>query len=794
MFGQTIYSRVKNIETETRLIFGLLVLSMGSVSFGLSYLVRDLSFSPLLLISMGALLLSWFFARTRIPGWLAALVFFVMGTILAFFWAGDLWGSFYNLLHDFFIMLSQVLRPSSILSDIRDFNWTSLNETKLRMRFLLTELNLWLRPMIAGEPIYNDTANSLLWGFAIWSVSAWAGWFQRRMENALLAILPGGLLLTISLGYTYGRATALYPLVFGVLMLSAATFYYQRQHSWKNRSMDFPEVERARNIIITFGITLGFLVSAAIISGIPNDWVIDSVRKMIEPQVELLNPIFDSFGLAGDSSQMGNMANVIKGGLPREFLIGSGNELSDQIVMTVKLDENHSDVILPIQERLNPSIPLYWRGITYDRFTGYGWESSDVILQNYAAGESANQQFGNTYQTLRQTIHFEKPNELIYAAGELITLNTDYVIAWRGTEEVTQNLSIGADIFAGSQDRLDYQVDSLVPVVSDEALQAAENGYPDWVVERYLALPENVPQRVFDLAQTVTRYSPTAYSKASAIEAYLRTFKYELNLPAPPKNRELSDYFLFELQKGYCDYFATAMVVMARAVGVPARIAVGYTHGSYNPYQQLYIVSEENAHSWVEIYFAEIGWIPFEPTPTQPAIKRLSGSNYLSISEESSKAVKDKDTFSIRLPERWGFWFVIVFSCLTMVFIIWPFLDSFYLRWLNPTAMTTKIYKRLFPFGRLIGSHSRMSDTPYEYAAMLGNQIRVISQDSRWGSYFRTAIDDLDLLTHFYVYSIYSPHTLSKEEIRKIILLWKGLKGKLQLITALNFWNRFLQR
>ena len=78
------------------------------------------------------------------------------------------------------------------------------------------------------------------------------------------------------------------------------------------------------------------------------------------------------------------------------------------------------------------------------------------------------------------------------------------------------------------------------------------------------------------------------------------------------------DYFLFDLRQGYCDYYASAMIVFARSRGLPARLAVGYASGEYDPVSDQFLVTEADAHSWPEIYFPEYGWIPFEPTAAQP--------------------------------------------------------------------------------------------------------------------------------------------------------------------------------
>ena len=99
-----------------------------------------------------------------------------------------------------------------------------------------------------------------------------------------------------------------------------------------------------------------------------------------------------------------------------------------------------------------------------------------------------------------------------------------------------------------------------------------------------------------------------------AIEAYLRTISYTLDVPAPPLDRDVADYFLFDLRRGYCDYFATAMVVLARSVGIPARLVTGYASGGYDVISAQFVVLEKDAHSWVEVYFPSYGWVEFEPT------------------------------------------------------------------------------------------------------------------------------------------------------------------------------------
>ncbi|TMC56984.1 MAG: transglutaminase domain-containing protein, partial [Chloroflexi bacterium] len=195
----------------------------------------------------------------------------------------------------------------------------------------------------------------------------------------------------------------------------------------------------------------------------------------------------------------------------------------------------------------------------------------------------------------------------LYAAGSLSAVDQDVRVARRASD----------DLFGAMLDTLTYRAQSLVPNVSAATLRASGSLYPEPIRDRYLSLPDDAPTRVLSLARDLTATAPTPYDRARAITNYLRAFSYTLDLPAPPRNRDVVDYFLFDLQKGYCDYYATAMVVLARAAGLPARLVVGYASGAYDAAHARYVVTAADAHSWPEVYFAGVGWIEFEPTPAR---------------------------------------------------------------------------------------------------------------------------------------------------------------------------------
>jgi len=155
---------------------------------------------------------------------------------------------------------------------------------------------------------------------------------------------------------------------------------------------------------------------------------------------------------------------------------------------------------------------------------------------------------------------------------------------------------------------------SELPILNPGALRAAPAVYPETITARYLQLP-GLDARVPALAKTITQRSRTAYDQATAIESYLRShYSYTLNLSGRPGNDPLV-HFLFETRAGHCEYFATAMTIMLRTLGVPSREVNGFLPGEYNELGGDYIVRASDAHSWVEAYFPGTGWVAFDPTP-----------------------------------------------------------------------------------------------------------------------------------------------------------------------------------
>jgi transglutaminase-like putative cysteine protease len=159
-----------------------------------------------------------------------------------------------------------------------------------------------------------------------------------------------------------------------------------------------------------------------------------------------------------------------------------------------------------------------------------------------------------------------------------------------------------------------YEGVSLLPIIPPAQLRKSSAVYPDDIRDLYLQVPQLDP-RIKKLAEKIVEKSHNEYDRAANIELYLKShYAYTLDLTGRKTDDPLA-YFLFERREGHCEYFAAAMTVMLRDLGIPARYVGGFLPGEYNDLGGDYIIRASDAHAWVEAYFPGYGWITFDPTP-----------------------------------------------------------------------------------------------------------------------------------------------------------------------------------
>jgi hypothetical protein len=163
----------------------------------------------------------------------------------------------------------------------------------------------------------------------------------------------------------------------------------------------------------------------------------------------------------------------------------------------------------------------------------------------------------------------------------------------------------------------------LEPNLTVDDLKQSSQDYSAYIESRYLELPESVTLRTSQLAAQIVADAGavTPVEMAFAIQDYLRNnYDYLLESSLAPDGQDIVDYFLFDRQVGRCDHFASSMIVMLRSLGVPARIVTGLAPAQYDETASGYLYRAQDAHAWVEVYFPEYGWVPFEPTPSESPI------------------------------------------------------------------------------------------------------------------------------------------------------------------------------
>ena len=187
---------------------------------------------------------------------------------------------------------------------------------------------------------------------------------------------------------------------------------------------------------------------------------------------------------------------------------------------------------------------------------------------------------------------------------------------------------------------------SHVSTADDAQLRKASDSYPGYIMDHYLNYPVDLPVRIKNLAYLLTYQETNSFDKAASIEKYLRSdnFTYSRSIEAPPVGEDGVDFFLFESKTGYSDYFASAMAVMLRTLGIPSRLMAGYSSGEYNSVTNASTIRDSDSHGWVQVYFSEYGWIDFEPTPAwhrPDRIFRNQGSPYIRSNDSASDSFND---------------------------------------------------------------------------------------------------------------------------------------------------------
>jgi transglutaminase-like putative cysteine protease len=275
---------------------------------------------------------------------------------------------------------------------------------------------------------------------------------------------------------------------------------------------------------------------------------------------------------------------------------------------------------------------LRWRGIVLTTFDGKRWTSNErspqTLLPNpdgwiYTADPVSKTDSPGT--GLLYTVFLEPlATDAIFVPGKVISLRGNFTGEGGNSFSLMRRTYILRDSTGTllnpfhNYTAIRYSGFSRLPSLNAAKFRAASTIYSEEITSTYLQLPSQLDRRIPEFAMQITKNAKTPFDKAVAVENYLRTrFTYTLNLTGKPGDDPLA-HFLFETRAGHCEYFASAMTIMLRTLGIPSREVNGFLPGEYNDLGGDYIVRASDAHSWVEVYFPGDGWQTFDPTPAAP--------------------------------------------------------------------------------------------------------------------------------------------------------------------------------
>jgi len=410
-----------------------------------------------------------------------------------------------------------------------------------------------------------------------------------------------------------------------------------------------------------------------------------------------------------------------------------------------------------VTANLPTSVRLSWRRVQNERFEidarAIGELPPDLqrIAILLARSEFAVNSGQNALPTADPEISADIQSEQAELSRRFLSVGWEIDAQGQATNlVVTGQLPVYDDVEAvfardDMQPNTPYAVSGLTSVAEPDQLRGAGDEYPSHVENRYFQLPNTITPRTVDLARDITRETDNPFDAAKAIEAYLReNITYVEEVPLPPADQDVVDYVLFDDQRGYCEYYAAAMAVMLRTLDIPSRVVVGFYPGPYDDARGGFLYRERNAHAWVEVYFPEYGWIPFEPTASQPPreygaatppattetpppseiAETAEAASPPPLAEVASTPAAALPAITTSRDDSQRQDQLIAGALIGGVFL--AIAAAIYLIWLRPLRDLSPgdaLYARLLRFGRFIGLRPDDATTPHEFARSLGDAV-----------------------------------------------------------------------
>jgi transglutaminase-like putative cysteine protease len=485
-----------------------------------------------------------------------------------------------------------------------------------RLAILGSRLWLALGQLMRQEAVEDPLFFLFLMSSLAWILSVHAGYTVTRYGHPWRATLPVGvavLFIQLSDPLLPRRAWYLAAFLFFTLLLVARLIYLRDHARWKENRVLLPPYIGLDVTRVVLQITVLFVVLA---------WTMPALASALSPAQDTWHRITRPLDTVGEyvdnafASLRGNVG-VTYSLFAESLYLGGGVKHTDEVVMAVEVQPN-------------PPMPVryYWRAFVYDEYAESHWNTTAFSITMPIAPRQPSLTFPEIEErwTAVFTATTFSPISTLYVPSQPLWVNRYVEADIAYNADGTADLAVlRASPYVRAQDT--YRGRSSLSTVTIAQLREAGTDYPKWVTDRYLQLPSTISRRTRELAREIALDLDNPYDIAAAITTYLRTYiTYRETVPSQrPYGQDPIDWFLFDLREGYCNYYASAEIVMLRSLGVPARLAVGFAQGERESGSNVYVVRRNNAHAWPEVYFPGLGWIEFEPTVSEPPLSRPLG-------------------------------------------------------------------------------------------------------------------------------------------------------------------------
>ena len=505
-----------------------------------------------------------------------------------------------------------------------------------RMISMGNRLLIILDQIFQQRPVTDNLFFNLLMGILFWTLSIYAGYSLTRYGNPWRAIIPAGMAMIVIHTFDHFlpvRTWFLAGFIFLALFLVARMQFVKLQYRWKNSGTYLPpyvSLDSLRLGLITTMILVLFAWTVpAIASALPQAeqvWL-NATRPWMDVRNSLSN-VFYSL-----QASVGVVTDFYGENLP----LGRGNPLSDTTIMMIEAPPRSAS-----------NVRYYWRSRVYDTYD-QGWSSTLPVVDfvspdefNLNLPEYENRAVSTfSITTIFPIQNLQTPSQPVWVSRPA---NAYYAVNSDGSVDLSH---LKADPVLMSGDT--YRAEASLTAATQKELREAGTEYPSWVTARYLQLPDTITPRTIELAKGIASDFDNPYDITQAITNFLRTsLNYNDTVPGPPDGQEPIDWVLFDHKEAFCNYYASAEIIMLRSLGIPARLAVGYAEGERTslggsgdiPALQpgggnipqeiqsegdIFNVRHKDAHAWPEVYFPNTGWVEFEPTVSQQPIIRPIG-------------------------------------------------------------------------------------------------------------------------------------------------------------------------